>query len=112
MLIETLDDLLHDAGYGHTVELTDAIATTVPADDDVPGTAITNIEVARLRRAVRDLPSFDAWLLNRRYGLRGQPALSIRDLATRLNTTHTTVRRMERRALDRLRDIYSEEIAA
>lgn len=98
-------------GVAHDVELTDEIVAAIPAPDDVEEAAILDLEVARLRRALRELDSFDAWLLNARFGLNRKP-LSIRALGSRLGCSHTTVRRMERRALQRLRDIYGLEVAA
>lgn len=96
-----------------TVELTDEIAAQIPSDDDVHEAVVVRIEASRVLRALRQLPPFEAWLLVKRYGIGlNAPQMTLRDLAEHLNTTHTTVRRMERRALDRLRDIYFEEIAA
>lgn len=40
MSFETFDELLYDAGLGNCVELTDAIAHTVPSDDNVEAAAI------------------------------------------------------------------------
>jgi DNA-directed RNA polymerase sigma subunit (sigma70/sigma32) len=96
-------------GVPHAVELTEEIAAAVPAPDDVEEAAILDLEVARLRRALRELDAFDAWLLSARFGLRGD-VLSIRVLGNRLGCSHTQVRRMERRALDRLRGIYAPDL--
>jgi DNA-directed RNA polymerase sigma subunit (sigma70/sigma32) len=108
----SVDALVLDSGFAYAVEMTDEIAAVLPAEDDVETAAILNIEAARLRRAIRELPSFDAWLLGTRYGLSGYQRLSLREISDRLNTTHTSVRRMERRALRRLRAIYGLEDVA
>lgn len=94
----------------HAVPLSEEvllIADPEPMEDAV----ILSIETARLRRAMRALDPFDAWVLSARFGL-DRDRLSIRDMASRLGCAHTTVLRMERRALDRLRAIYVEELAA
>lgn len=96
-----------------TVELTDEIAAQTPADDDVHEAVVVRIEVARMRRALLELPPFEAWLLTRRFGIAPHhEPMTLRDLAEHLNTTHTTVRRMEQRAIERLRAIYEEDLAA
>lgn len=96
-----------------TVELTDEIASQTPADDDVLEAVVMRIEAGRMLRALREMPPFEAWLLTKRFGIgpHQEPA-TLRALAEHLNTTHTTVRRMEQRAMARLRDIYEQEIAA
>lgn len=112
MLNEAAADLARLLGIPYAVELTDAVVATTASDDDVESDAVIHIEVARLRRAMRDLSDFDQHLLTARYGLGLREPLSLRELASRLNCSHSTVRRMERRAVEHLRDIYAQELAA
>lgn len=96
-----------------TVEYTDDLADRAVSPDDVHDAVVTRIEVAQLRRAMRCLPDFDRHLLVMRFGVAGlRHPMSIREMGARLNCSHTEVRRMEQRALQRLRDIYDEELAA
>ena len=112
MLNEAAAELARLLGIPYAVELTDAVIATTPSDDDVETDAVLYLEVARLRRALLDLSDFDQHLLTQRYGLGlGQPR-SLRELAADLNTSHSTVRRMERRAIERLRGVYAKGVAA
>lgn len=112
MLTEAAADLARRLGIPYAVELTDAVIATTPSDDDVEMAAVIDIEVARLRRSMRCLPDFDQYLLTSRYGLGLGHPHSLREMAARLNCSHSTVRRMEQRAIERLREIYTEEVAA
>lgn len=103
------DERINEFGYPHAVPLSGAVLT-IPEPEPMEDAVILSIEKARLWRALRGLEPFDAWLLTARFGV-GRDPLSIRNVADRLGCSHTTVRRMERRALQRLRDIYGEEIA-
>ncbi len=104
------DAVLACLGMPYAVPLSDDVLR-IPEPEPMEDAVILSIEKARLRRALRALDTFDAWVLNARFGL-DRDRLSIRELADHFGCAHTTVLRMERRALDRLRAIYGEELAA
>ncbi len=71
-------------------------------DADVHEAAVTNIEAARVRRLLRQLPEIERRILRWRYGIDAE-TLTVREIAARLGIGKSTVADIEGRALARLR---------
>lgn len=71
-------------------------------DADVFEAAVTNIEAARVRRLIRQLPEIERRVIRFRYGIQADQ-LSVREIARRLGTSPKTVTRISDRAMSRLR---------
>jgi RNA polymerase sigma factor (sigma-70 family) len=71
-------------------------------DADVYEAAVVNIEAARVRRLVRELPDIERRIVMWRYGI-GADVLTVREIARRLGIGKSTVSDIEARALARLR---------
>ncbi len=80
-------------------------------DHDVHEAAVINIEAARVRRFVRNLPMLERKVIAARYGLTGEP-MSCRQLAARLGISRSSISAIEQRALERLRGMYELPDAA
>jgi RNA polymerase sporulation-specific sigma factor len=78
-------------------------------DADVHEAAVSSIEAARVRRMVRTLPVLERHVIAWRYGLAGQPPLTVREVAARLGIGKSTVADIEARALSRMRGAVGEE---
>jgi RNA polymerase sigma factor (sigma-70 family) len=76
---------------------------------DVHEEATSQIEVARLRRELRALPSLERRILELRFGLEGSEQLTNRRVAERLCMSAGRVSYLERRALELLRSAYSRD---
>ena len=71
-------------------------------DADVHEQVIADLEAARLRRAVRALPTLELVVIIALYGLSG-PTLSRRQASARLGLSRRNLAAIEQRALGRLR---------
>lgn len=60
---------------------------------------------AHVRRLLQQIPREQAGVLARRYGLDGTAERSVEEIAEELQVSVSTVRRVERRALERLREV-------
>jgi RNA polymerase sigma factor (sigma-70 family) len=80
-------------------------------DADVHEAVVVNLEAARVRRFVRQLPVLERKVIASRYGLVGDE-MSCRQLAETLGISRSNVSAIEQRALDRLRGMYDIPEAA
>lgn len=71
-------------------------------DADVFEAAVTNIEAARVRRLVRQLPEIERRVIRWRYGIQSEQ-LTVREVAHRLGTSPRAITRISDRAISRLR---------
>src|SRR3954447_24914376 len=69
---------------------------------DVHDIAVANIEAARVRRLIRELPEIERRVVRWRYGIEAE-VLTVREIAGRLGIGKSTVSDIEKRALVRLR---------
>ncbi|MFC7625270.1 sigma-70 family RNA polymerase sigma factor [Microlunatus sp. GCM10028923] len=74
-----------------------------PADLGPPPDAITERPERSVDELLWRLPQLEQTVLRLRYGLDGEPGLSYAAIATRIGQSESGVRRIEHRALDRLR---------
>lgn len=86
--------------------------TPVDPEANVCDGAVINIEVARLRRALKRLPRLERRVLEHRYGLGGVEELSTRQIARELRIPRSTVWDAEQRALEMLRNDFGIAVAA
>lgn len=92
---------LHHVSFDDVPKLLEELVD-LGREGDVPATAVVHIEVARLRRHLRELPARQRLVLCLRYGIDcvPQPKTSVAQL---LGVSTKTVYRLEQQALNALR---------
>jgi RNA polymerase sigma factor (sigma-70 family) len=87
-----------------------SLAEMIPDTERVsPEELVLRADLAeKLRHALQSLAPRDAAILRLRFGLAGEPALTLEEIGTRLHVTRERVRQLEGRALTRLKDVCQE----
>lgn len=90
------------------VPLEAALGRHEPADPtvDVAEEALGRVASLEVRRAIRRLHPLERRLVCLRYGLCGEPAMSLADAGARVGLSAAGALGVERRALARLREMY------
>jgi RNA polymerase sigma factor (sigma-70 family) len=79
----------------------------------LPGSSMIRREtISRLRHHVRSLSARERTVLSSRFGLHGEPAMTLMEVGTRLAISRERVRQIERAALSRLRRALSRDHAS
>ena len=102
----SLSDAIDTDGEGNTLSLLDVIST----EDDILDRLSTYELSAELHRAIHDsLDEREAAVIAARYGISGSAPLTQREVAQSLGISRSYVSRIEKKALEKLRDILDDK---
>ena len=123
----TLDELAHAmempadnvTAIKRAIETTQSLAQPIPIevnsgssdlvhDDRTPAPDALILEqnqLEALESLLQEMSEREAWILQLRYGLNGEPPLTLKEIGERVELTRERVRQIETRALQRLRRI-------
>ena len=102
----SLSDSLDSDGDGSSLSLMDVIRV----EDDMLENLDARDACAKVRRCVAEcLTEREARIITLRYGLRGQPPLTQREIAAPSNISRSAVSRIEKKALEKLRVCFEAE---